>query len=117
MRSSVGRLSIEASDLIDYVKKRFTRAFPGYLQTLDYLFKSRHGLNALQMFFYDSVEFYKTVREHYGIEDVALFVVTYLVKTVLIRLNRLDLLDEAVRKAVSNSKDFKELLEGLGVRY
>ncbi len=108
---------ISINELIEYVRTRFSKFFPGYLLLLDNLFKVKYGLDALTMFFEDSFKFYVTLKEYYNSSETALFVVVFIIKSILIKLNRLDLLEEAVRKAVNNSIGFKQFLKNLGIEY
>jgi len=107
--------AVSVDELIEYIKMRFQKFFPGYLPVLNHLFEVKYGLDPLIMFLKDSSTFYETLKEYYDSSETALFIVIFIIKSILIKLNRLDLIEEAIKKAVNNSIEFKRLLKNLGI--
>lgn len=107
---------ISSSELASYIRGYAARVAPGSLNLLDFLIKARFGVDAVTMFFKDSSTFFKVLEEVYDVKETALFMlVSVFIKPMLIKLNKLDVLNEAVSLAINDSSKFRKLLSDLGV--
>ncbi len=107
---------VDKDELISYVRSYSLRVMPGLLNILNKVFIARFGTDMVALFLNDSKKVYETLLSLYGNEDTVTLIMSYLlIKPMLIRLGRLDLVDKALTLAMKNSEGFKEMLRSLNV--
>ncbi len=102
------------NELIKYVKNYIAQRSPGLMETLDMVavFSDANVSGIVELFFKDSNKTFQLLAKHYGSADTAIFIFTnLLVKPLLIRLNKLALLDQVVEAAVRDKEEFYRLIE------
>lgn len=109
-------LRISKDELILYVRSYSSRAMPGLINILNRVFISRFNNDIVTLFLNDSRKVYETLLSLYGSEDTVTLIINYLlIKPILIRLGRLDLIDKAIILATKKPEEFKDLLRSLNV--
>lgn len=109
-------LRISRDELISYMKSYSSRVMPGLLNVLDRVFITQFNKDLVTLFLSDPGKVYVALLSLYGNEDTVMLIMSYLlIKPILVRLNRLDLIDKAITLAMKNPEEFKELLRSLGV--
>ncbi len=107
---------ISRDELISYLTSYSSRVMPGFLNILNKLFTKQFGTDMIDLFLNDPPKVYNTLLNMYGNEDTATLIIAYLlVKPILIRLERLDLMDKAIALATKDPDGFKKLLRSLDV--
>ncbi len=107
---------ISRDELISYVRSYSSRIMPGLLSILDRIFITKFNDDIISLFLSDPKKVYMTLLDLYGNEDTVVLIMNYLlIKPVLVKLNRLDLIDKAITLAMKNPEEFKELLRSLNV--
>jgi len=111
-------LKISIQDLIIYVRRYVEENATGLLGMLNLYAKTMYGMDAITMFFNDFSKFLEILDEVYGSRDSSLLVLKlFFIRPVLIKLNRLDKLDEILSIIREKPTEFKKLLQDLGVYF
>lgn len=102
--------------LSSYITSYSSRVMPGLLNILNKVFIKRFNTDVISLFLEDPSKVYDTLIEVYKDKDTAIIIIAYLiVKPILIKLERLDLLDRAMTLAINDPEEFKKLLKSLNV--
>lgn len=97
--------------LLSYIASYSSRVMPGLLNILTKVFIKRFNTDIVSLFLEDPGKVCDTLIEMYGDRDTAVTIISYLiVKPILIKLGRLDLLDRAVSLALKDPEGFKNYL-------
>ncbi|MEM2234653.1 MAG: hypothetical protein QW224_02825 [Desulfurococcaceae archaeon] len=102
------------NELVKYVKNYIMQRSPGLMESLDMIamFSGINVSSIVELFFKDPNTTFQLLVKHYGSMDTAIFIFTnFLVKPLLIRLNKLALLDRVVEAAIRDKEEFYRLIE------
>lgn len=102
------------NELVKYVKNYIMQRSPGLMESLDMvaIFSGTNVSGIVELFLKDPNRAFQLLVKHYGSVDTAIFIFTnFLVKPLLIRLNKLALLDRVVETAIKDKDEFYRLIE------
>ncbi|MCS7128051.1 MAG: hypothetical protein RMI83_02110 [Desulfurococcaceae archaeon] len=102
------------NELAKYVKNYIMQRSPGLMESLDMIavFSDVNATSLIELFFKDPSKTFQLLVKHYGSVDTAIFIfINFLVKPLLIRLDKLALLDQVVEAAIRDKEEFYRLIE------